>query len=117
MLRAGVAMLSVRPVVGVDAVTLLTADGGEAVLGEGDYRLTIGRDGAGRLTPLAAGTATGTGAGLRVLYRAGLAADSNDVPEALRQGIVRLVHHLHAASDGGESGGAHACTLCTNTQT
>src|SRR3546814_17402020 len=41
MLRAGVAMLSVRPVVGVDAVTLLTADGGEAVLGEGDYRLTI----------------------------------------------------------------------------
>src|SRR3546814_13446537 len=48
MLRAGVAMLNVRPVVGVDAVTLLTADGGEAVLGEGDYRLTIGRDGAGR---------------------------------------------------------------------
>src|SRR3546814_12414719 len=38
MLRAGVAMLSVRPVVGVDAVTLLTADGGEAALGAGDSR-------------------------------------------------------------------------------
>src|SRR3546814_11935533 len=91
MLRAGVAMLNVRPVVGVDAVTLLTADGGEAVLGEGDYRLTIGRDGAGRLTPLAAGTATGTEAGLRVLYRARLAADSKDVHEANRSEEGRVV--------------------------
>src|SRR3546814_12284639 len=57
MLRAGVAILTVRPVVGVDAVTLLTADGGGAARGDGDYRLTLGRAAPGLLPPPAAGTA------------------------------------------------------------
>jgi len=95
-LRAGVAQLSIRPVVGVDAVTLLTAASGETVLEESDYRLTIGRDGTARVAPTAAGTA----GRLRILYRAGLAVGANDIPEAIRQGIVRLVQHLHEARDG-----------------
>lgn len=50
------------------------------------------------------------GAGTRpvVTYRAGLAADWNGVPEPLRQGIVRLVSHLHAHRDAADAGGAPA---------
>lgn len=96
VLRAGVARLGIRPVVGIDAVTLLTATGGETALDASDYRLSVGEDGTARLAPAAAGIA----GRLRVRYRAGLAAESNAIPEAIRQGIVRLVQHLHEARDG-----------------
>ncbi|MBV8971641.1 MAG: phage head-tail connector protein [Sphingomonadaceae bacterium] len=39
-----------------------------------------------------------------VLYSAGIAADWNGVPEPLRQGIVRLVAHLHTHRDDPDSG-------------
>jgi len=41
-------------------------------------------------------------------YGAGLAADWNGVPEPLRQGIVRLVSHLHAHRDDPAAGGPPA---------
>jgi hypothetical protein len=37
---------------------------------------------------------------VHLAYRAGLAPNANGVPEAIRQGIVRMVQHLHEARDG-----------------
>ncbi|WP_089216612.1 head-tail connector protein [Sphingopyxis indica] len=96
----GAVQLGVRPVVGVDTAALLSEEGSETALGDGDYRLAIGRDGTGRLT---LSGAVGGGR-LRVGYRAGIAAGPNEVPEAIRQGIVRLVQHLHEARDGAGGG-------------
>lgn len=85
----------VRPVVGVDAVALLLPGGGEAALDASDYRTAIGRDGTARVT---IGDPRGA-ARARVAYRAGIADGANDIPEAIRQGIVRMTQHLHDARD------------------
>lgn len=95
-LKNGVVQLGARPVVGIDGVTLLLPGGDEAVLGDGDYRASIGRDGTARVTvsdPCGA-------ARVRVAYRAGIAEGANGIPEAIRQGIVRMTQHLHEARDG-----------------
>lgn len=93
-----------RPVVGIDGVTLLLPGGGEAVLGGGDYRMSIGDDGTARVTvddPRGA-------ARVRVAYRAGIAEGANGIPEAIRQGIVRMTQHLHDARDGARDGAGAA---------
>lgn len=92
----GVARPGVRPVVGIDAVELLWPDGGEAVLAAGDYRTAIDRDGTARVT---IGDPRGA-VRVRVVYRAGIAKGANHVPEAIRQGILRMTQHLHDARDG-----------------
>lgn len=97
---SGVVQLSVRPAVGVDAVTLLADGGAETVLAPADYRVTIVRDGTARLAIAFPGDKTR----VRVAYRAGMAADANGVPEAIRQGIVRMTQHLHDARDGTGAG-------------
>lgn len=98
-LRGGAVRLTVRPVVAVDDVTLLTADGGESVLDTGAYRLSVAPDGAGRLTIDDPGDADR----VRVTYRAGIAEGGNGVPEAIRQGIVRMTQHLYDARDGADA--------------
>src|SRR3546814_13059830 len=45
VLRAGVARLGLRPVVGVDAVTVFTGTGGQPGLAAGEHRLSVGGDG------------------------------------------------------------------------
>ncbi|MBV7255209.1 head-tail connector protein [Pacificimonas sp. WHA3] len=44
----------------------------------------------------------------RLTIEAGLAADWNDLPEAVRQGIIRLVAHLYAHRDGADDAGPPA---------
>ncbi len=88
--------LRARPVVAVDAVALLGDDGGETALAANDYRVTIASDGRARLTIIAPSDAQR----VRVAYRAGMASEASGVPEAIRQGIVRMTQHLHAARDG-----------------
>lgn len=88
--------LSVRPVVAVEAVTLLAAAGGESEVAEADRSLSLSADGTGWLS-IAGG---GDGDRARVRYRAGMAADVNAIPEAIRHGILRMMQHLHAARDG-----------------
>ena len=88
--------LSARPVIAVDGAALLRADGGERELGEGDYRTVIGRDGSAIVTVHDPGDAIR----VRIAYRAGMAEGANDIPEAIRQGIVRMTQHLHDARDG-----------------
>ncbi|HEV7312855.1 head-tail connector protein [Sphingopyxis sp.] len=92
----GVIQPGVRPVVGIDAVDLLLPDGSERALAAGDYRTATGRDGTARVTiddPRGAVRA-------RVAYRAGIADGANHIPEAIRQGILRMTQHLHDARDG-----------------
>ncbi|HEY0596710.1 head-tail connector protein [Sphingopyxis sp.] len=95
-LREGRARLTARPVVAVATVALMPAGGGEIVLGPGDYALTIARDGAARLAVAFPGDARQA----RISYRAGIAEGVNGIPEAIRQGIVRMTQHLHDARGG-----------------
>lgn len=98
VLRGGALRLAARPVVAVDAVTLLRPDGAETVLGADRYRVTIARDGSARVAIHAAGDAGYA----RIAFRAGMAAGPNAVPEATRQGLLRMIQHLHAARDGAD---------------
>ena len=93
---AGNVKLSARPVAAVDAVALILPDGGEQPLGADEYRVTIARDGAAVIAIHDPGEAVW----LRIAFRAGMAATPNGVPEAVRQGIVRMTQHLHDARDG-----------------
>jgi uncharacterized phiE125 gp8 family phage protein len=87
--------LGLAPVAAIEAVALVGADGAVSALAASDYAIDIDAAGEGwvRLT-----------IGLepkrvRVSYRAGLAADANGLPEALRHGIVRLAAYLYASRD------------------
>jgi len=92
----GMVRLTGRPVVGIDSVALFASDGGETPLADGDYRAAIARDGSARVTIFRPGAAER----LRIAYRAGIAEGANGIPEAIRQGIVRMTQHLHDARDG-----------------
>ena len=91
-------LLGARPVVAVDSVILLSPDGSEQPLGEQAYRVTIARDGSACVAVAVADSADAVGA--RIIYRAGMAEGANGVPEAIRQGIIRMTQHLHDARDG-----------------
>lgn len=95
-LRGGAARLATRPVVAVETVTLLSASDEETVLEAGDYRLTREQGGGARLVVALPGDADR----VRIAYRAGMAAGVNAIPEAIRQGIVRMTQHLYDARDG-----------------
>lgn len=90
--------LAKRPVQTIVSVTGLSVDGPDMLLAADLVARDIARDGTARLRIDQPGSA----GRVRVAYRAGLAPDANGVPEALRQGIVRLVAHLHGARDGAD---------------
>ena len=77
------------PVRAIGAVEVMAADGSASPLIASDYAVDIDANGDGWLRA-AHGPAT-----LRVSYEAGLAAAWDGVPEALRQGILRLAGHLY----------------------
>ena len=88
--------LSAAPVMAIAGI-----DGEGGPLPGEAYETDIDRAGNGWVRVAASGRVT-------VRYRAGLAADWNGVPEPLRQGIVRLVSHLHAHRDAPDAGGPPA---------
>lgn len=90
--------LSLTPVRSITVVEAIGEDGSALPLAAGDYAMDIDSAGDGwvRLAPASGGVRK-----LRVTGSAGMAADSNDVPEPIRQGIVRLTAHLFNARDGG----------------
>ena len=92
--------LRARPVVAIDGVVLVSQDGTESPLDEAAYRVTISRDGSACITVPDPGGA----ARVCIAYRAGMAEGANGVPEAIRQGIVRMTQHLHDARDGTGAG-------------
>lgn len=100
----GWARLAAAPVRSIESVTALAADGsGEALPADG-YAIDIDAAAEGwvRLTaPLEQKR-------VRVAYTAGLADGPNGVPEAVRQGIVRLAAHLYAHRDPADGVGPPA---------
>src|SRR5690349_15782029 len=85
--------LSLTPVRSIDLVEQVAADGTAVALSAADYAIDIDARGDGWVRSTAGGR-------LRVGATAGIAADPNGVPEALRQGILRLIAHLFATRDG-----------------
>jgi uncharacterized phiE125 gp8 family phage protein len=89
--------LSITPVRAIETVERIAVDGSTVALLPGEYEVDIDSRGDGWVR------APGDGR-VRVSGQAGMADDANGVPEPLRQGILRLVAHLHSCrdSEGGE---------------
>lgn len=96
--------LGAAPVRSISGVETLGADGAAGALESGAYAIDIDASGDGwvRLTARIEATR------VRVSYRAGMAADPNGLPEALRHGIVRLAAHLYSHRDLAEGRGPPA---------
>ena len=78
--------LGIGPVRAIESVAALDDAGAAAPLDTDDFAAEIDAAGEGQVTlraPVAARR-------LRIIYRAGMAADWNGVPEMLRHGIIRL---------------------------
>lgn len=88
--------LSARPVTGITAVAGVPASGEEFVLPVGAYAVDIDGHGDGWVRVSDAGGAQR----IHVSYRAGMAADAEGVPDAIRHGIVRLAGDYHALREG-----------------
>ncbi len=84
--------LSATPARAIAAVAAIDGDGAAEILPIDAYAIDIDAAGEGwvRLSaPIAA-------ARVRIAYRAGLAEEPADLPEAIRHGILRLTAHLYA---------------------
>lgn len=88
--------LGAQPVVAITGVTGVTADGSRLALASDAYAITITPQGTGQVRVLRPGSASH----IDVHYIAGIAAHWGELPEPLRQGIVRLAAHVHLARDG-----------------
>jgi uncharacterized phiE125 gp8 family phage protein len=84
--------LSKQPVGAVLDVVLLDSPGAPHILAASAWTV---RRGSGEVAELVWLTPPPPGQRVRVRYAAGLAVSPSDVPEALRQGILRLVQHWH----------------------
>lgn len=88
--------LSLAPVRSIDLVELIAADGSSSTLAAGAYGIDIDSAGDGWFRLLDPGAQRR----VRVSGIAGIASGQNEVPEPIRQGVVRLVGHLFASRDG-----------------
>lgn len=95
--------LAASPVRSIATVEALGADGSATALASDAYAIDIDGNGDGwvRLLQQSEGR-------IRVTYEAGMAAAWSDVPEALRQGIIRLAAHFYAHRDAAEDAGPPA---------
>jgi uncharacterized phiE125 gp8 family phage protein len=96
--------LRARPVSAITGIVALANDGAQTAIPSEHYAVDIDGDSNGwfRLSgPLSSGR-------VMVEYTAGLANDWNDVPDALRQGILRLAAHLYTHRDAPDDGGPPA---------
>jgi len=91
--------LPVTPVRSISEVDAVGSSGTATPLASDAYAIDIDSTGDGWVRILQANSLTR----VRVTGSAGIADDENGVPEAIRQGVLRLVAHLFAERDG--SGG------------
>jgi uncharacterized phiE125 gp8 family phage protein len=91
--------LAARPVVAIESVEAVEADGTVVALPVDGFAIDIDAAGEGWVRS----TRAGDRRRLMVRYRAGMAAEMNGLPEALRQGIVRLAaeHFMARGNEGG----------------
>ena len=96
--------LGTGPASAIETVAALAADGTAIPLPAGDYAIDIDAAAEGwvRLT------APRDEKRVRVGYRAGLAEGPNGLPEAVRQGVVRLAAHLYVHRDPADGAGPPA---------
>lgn len=87
--------LTVTPVKEIGTVEAVVLDGTAEPLASSAYAVDIDSSGDGWIR--AAGSPVGR---VRVSGTAGMAGDTNQVPEPIRQGVLRLVAHLFSARDG-----------------
>lgn len=90
--------LTARPVVGIESVEAVEVDGTAVALPIDGYAIDIDAAGEGWVRS----TRAGDRRRLMVRYSAGMASEMNGLPEALRQGIVRLAAE-HFSARGTES--------------
>lgn len=96
--------LGLGPVRAIVQAESLAADGSAAVLPADAYAVDIDANGDGWVRVAAPGGAKR----LRVTYEAGLSAAWTAVPEALRQGVVRLAAHMFSHRDAAADAGPPA---------
>jgi uncharacterized phiE125 gp8 family phage protein len=89
--------LGAAPVRAILGVETLDEEGTATALAAYDYAIDIDAAGDGWVRLIG----TGQTGRIRVSYQAGMAADPNGLPEALRHGIVRLTAHLYAHRHAG----------------
>lgn len=91
--------LGARPVMAIEAVEAVDGDGVAQPLPVDAYAIDIDAAGDGWVRS----TRADERRRLAVRYRAGMAAEMNGLPEALRQGIVRLAaeHFMARGNEGG----------------
>ena len=89
--------LTANPTRSISDVQGVDENGNASALQTGDY--SVGIDSAGDAWVRVASAVSG--GRIRVSGTAGLAQNENEVPEPIRQGILRLVAHLFTARDGG----------------
>lgn len=87
--------LGAAPVRSIEGVAALDEDGSASPLAADAYAIDVDAAGDGWVRALDANGAKRVVAS----YRAGMAADPNGLPEALRHGIVRLAAHLYSHRD------------------
>jgi uncharacterized phiE125 gp8 family phage protein len=104
------ARLGAAPVRSIEGVSALAENGDAGPLAAGAFAIDVDAAGDGWVRVLDAGPSTSSGQAARVLvsYHAGMAADPNGLPEALRHGIVRLAGHLYTQRDQAEQAGPPA---------
>ncbi|HWT11979.1 MAG TPA: phage head-tail connector protein [Allosphingosinicella sp.] len=92
--------LGAAPVRSIDGAAAIGADGSAEALPVSSYSIDIDAAGEGWVRLLE----PRPGKRLRIGYSAGMAAEPNGVPEAVRQGIVRLAAHLYVHREAAEAG-------------
>jgi uncharacterized phiE125 gp8 family phage protein len=96
--------LSPTPVQAIDSVTWLTATGASIALPADGWSGEIDADGDGWVRV----TRSGEARRATVAFSAGQAQAWADLPEPLRQGIIRLTAHLYSHRDAAGDGGPPA---------
>lgn len=86
--------LSCSPVRSITSVEAIGTDGTLSTLQSGAFAVDIDVKGDGWVR------VSGPNARVRVSGVAGIAETANDVPEPIRQGVLRLIAHLFASRDG-----------------
>jgi len=88
--------VALTPVRSITEVQAIDQNGAVTPLATGDYSIDVDSSGDGWVRTAGSGSATR----VRVSGSAGLASSENEVPEPIRQGILRLVAHLFSTRDG-----------------
>lgn len=97
MAGAGI-RLAAQPVIRIDTVAVAAGDDWVALEPDG-YAVAVAADGSVRLSVAGAVAATR----VRVSYRAGAAASSNELPEFVRQSAIRIAAYWYANRDSADA--------------